>query len=254
MDMNTVLGSLLSSDSIRQISKASGASQKDVEAVLHNALPDLLRGAAHQANDSRTAAGFAGALAHHAKSDTRDLGSFLSQVDLIDGGKIIGHLLGANTNASTAQTAAAAGVDPAKVAKILAVAAPLLMSLLGQQSSQSSSNAGVGSLLGSLLGGSGGGDLLGALLGVSQPTTTAKKKKTSSAKKPGTAAAKKPASAAAKKTGTSAKKTGTTAKKPGTTAKKTGTTAKKPSSTAKKKPAAKKDETALLDALVGLLK
>ena len=244
MDLNTLIGTMLSSDSIKSISKASGASQKDVKAVLSSALPGLLNGAAQQANNSQTAAGFAGALAQHAKSDTRDLGSFLSGVDLADGGKIIAHLLGANTTAATQQTASASGVDAAKVAKILAVAAPLLMSLLGQQTSQSSGSA-VGTLMNSLLGGGNAGSLIGSLLGVTTPqataTTTGKKKKTA-------------ASSTAKKTGTAAKKTGSaTAKKTGTTAKKTSA-AKKTTTAAKKKPTAKSDEAALLDALVGLLK
>jgi len=243
MDLNTLMGAMLSSDSIKSISKASGASQKDVKAVLSSALPGLLNGAAQQANNSQTAAGFAGALAKHAKSDTRDLGSFLSGVDLADGGKIIAHLLGANTAAATQQTASASGVDAAKVAKILAVAAPLLMSLLGKQTGQTSGSA-VGTLMNSLLGGGNAGSLIGSLLGVSAPqttTTTGKKKKTA-------------AGSTAKKTGTAAKKTGTTtARKTGTAAKKTST-ARKPSTAAKKKPAAKSDEAALLDALVGLLK
>ena len=243
MDLNTLMGAMLSSDSIKSISQASGASQKDVKAVLSSALPGLLNGAAQQANNSQTAAGFAGALAQHAKSDTRDLGSFLSGVDLADGGKIIAHLLGANTTAATQQTANASGVDAAKGAKILAVAAPLLMSLLGKQAGQSSGSA-VGTLMNSLLGGGNAGSLIGSLLGVSTPqttTTTVKKKKTT-------------AGSTAKKTGTTAKKTGsTTAKKTGTAAKKTST-AKKPSTAAKKKPAPKSDEAALLDALVGLLK
>lgn len=243
MDLNTLMGAMLSSDSIKSISKASGASQKDVKAVLSSALPGLLNGAAQQANNSQTAAGFAGALAQHAKSDTRDLGSFLSGVDLADGGKIIAHLLGANTAAATQQTASASGVDAAKVAKILAVAAPLLMSLLGKQAGQTG-GGNLGALMNSLLGGGNAGSLIGSLLGVSAPqttTTTGKKKKTA-------------AGSTAKKTGTAAKKTGsTTARKTGTAAKKTST-ARKPSTAAKKKPAPKSDEAALLDALVGLLK
>ena len=163
-------------------------------------------------------------------------------MDLADGGKIIAHLLGANTAAATQQTASASGVDAAKVAKILAVAAPLLMSLLGKQAGQTG-GGNLGALMNSLLGGGNAGSLIGSLLGVSTPqttTTTVKKKKTT-------------AGSTAKKTGTTAKKTGTTAKKTSAAAKKTST-ARKPSTAAKKKPAPKSDEAARLDALVGLLK
>ncbi|MBR1780450.1 MAG: DUF937 domain-containing protein [Oscillospiraceae bacterium] len=192
MDMNSILSTMLSSDSIRTISQSTGASQKEVKTVLASALPSLLNGAADQANNSQTADGFAGALADHAQSDTRDLGSFLSNVDLTDGGKIISHLLGTNTSAATQQAADASGLDPAKVAKILAIAAPLLMNLLGQQSSQSANSGNsIGSLMSTLVGGSDMGSLLSGLLGGSTGSTTQttgtgkkkKKKKTSSSAK-----------------------------------------------------------------------
>ena len=180
MESNEFLSTLLGDDSVKSISKATGSNQQDVEKVLVAALPSLLGGALGQAQDEQTAEGFAGALADHAKVDTRDLGSFMSNVDMEDGGKILTHLLGSNATATAQDVATRSGMDLGSTIKILAVAAPLLMSLLGQHNQQAQPAASgvspVVSLLGGLLGAgqpqqqSGlGGGLLGSLLGVSQP-------------------------------------------------------------------------------------
>jgi hypothetical protein len=136
MDLNSLMGSLLSGDSIANLSQLSGASQKNVKDVLSSALPSILEGAVNQANDENTVEGFANALLTHAKDDTSDVASFMSKVDVEDGGKIIGHLLGNNKEAATQEAATRAGLSVGKTGIILALLAPMLMSLLGQQTQQ----------------------------------------------------------------------------------------------------------------------
>ena len=191
MDFNELMSTMLGGDSIKNISKVSGASQNEVMNVLASALPNLLSGAESQAKNEKTAESFVGALADHARDDTTDIASFLSNVDVNDGSKIVGHLLGSKANDTTEAAATRAGLNNAKTGMILALAAPLLMSLLGQQtssSSNSSSNnaAGIGSLMGSLLGSGSSNsnntmNLLSSLLGggstQTATTTTGKKKK-----------------------------------------------------------------------------
>ena len=196
MDINSLLSTMLSSGSVNGISQLTGSSNADVANVLASALPSLLGGAEMQATQSNS--GFEQALVSHAKEDTSNLGSFMSGVDMNDGAKILGHLLGANTAATTNAVAKKTGVSNKSTASILSAAAPLLMSLLGQQTQQSSNsglstasliaslltgslNSGNSSLLGSLLGGgqsysqpqqSAGNSLLSALLGGGQPQQT----------------------------------------------------------------------------------
>lgn len=187
MDQKTLMNTLMGDAAIENVSRMSGASTQQVQQVLSAALPSLLQGAQQQVGNS----GFAAALADHAKDDTADLGGFFSHVDMTDGGKIVGHLLGDQAADTAEEAAERAGLTTAQTAKIIALAAPLLMSLLGQQSSQSGGAAGLGSLLGGLLGGSSGsgnstaGALGGVLLNLlgsqSQTASTGKKKK----KKPG---------------------------------------------------------------------
>ena len=170
MDITSLLGTVVSQDTMSQIGRAANVPTKDVQSVLMSALPSLLGGALNQATSQSTASGFAGALNQHAASNTSNLGSFLSSVDLDDGAKIIGHLLGGNSNAVAQQAAAKSGLSLGQTLKILSIAAPLVMSLLGktaqsqqqaqtqsatlqplQQAAPSGGGLDISSLLGSLL-------------------------------------------------------------------------------------------------------
>ena len=196
MDLASMMKTMLSSDSIAQMSQKTGTSTDQVKSVLLSALPAMLNGVQGQASNRETVEGFAGALDSHAKDDTSDVAAFLSNVDIKDGEKIVGHLLGGDKAATTKAAAQKAGLSTAATGSILGAAAPLLMSLLGQQvtqavqaqpqsqsqnvlplgGAQQPSSSGAG-LLASLLGGapqqpsaqqSGLGGLLGSLLGGGQ--------------------------------------------------------------------------------------
>lgn len=165
MDLQKLAGTLLSADAISGLSERSGASKSDVKKVLTQALPSLLGGADNQAKGSDTAEGFAAALASHAKNSTSDLPSFLGNIDLEDGGKIIGHLLGADTDSTTKAVSEKTGVSGKTTSNILSAVAPLLMSLLGQQADEDDDkDSGIAGLMGSLLSNIDVGELLTGLL------------------------------------------------------------------------------------------
>ncbi len=136
MDIASLMNTILSGSSISNMSQLTGASNNEVESVLNSVLPSLVSGAEEQAANAETAAGFMNALQDHAKVDTSDLASFISNVDLADGGKILSHLLGANKESATQAAAEKAGLDIGKTGSILSAVAPLLMSLMGQQNAQ----------------------------------------------------------------------------------------------------------------------
>lgn len=166
MDLQKLAGTLLSSDSVKGLSKLSGVSSKNVKNILSEALPSLLNGADAQAKNSDTTESFAAALTQHAKSDTGNLAGFLKNVDLSDGAKIIGHLLGSDSDSTTAKVAKKAGVSTSKTNTVLSAAAPLLMSLLGKQAEEDDGkDSGVADLMGSLLSNVDIGDVLTGLLG-----------------------------------------------------------------------------------------
>lgn len=178
MDLNKLTSLLLSSDSIQGFSSLTDVADDDVNSVLTAALPALLNGAKDQAKDENTTESFVNALAEHAKDDTSDINGFLGKVDLADGAKIIGHLLGSKKEDVTESVAKKSGVSDDKTAMILSAAAPLLMSLLGQQADEDDNKKdGTAALIGALLENV---DLTALLTGASS-TETGKKKK--SAKK-----------------------------------------------------------------------
>ena len=168
MDITSLVNTLMSGDSLNGISQLTNTSSQETQNVLSAALPMLLNGAQAQSQDTSTADGFGNALFTHGKQDTSNLTSFLQGVDLEDGDKIIGHLLGANQTSAVNEIASQTGVSTKSTGTILAAVAPLLLSLLGQQlgCNNANSNAGlVGSLATSLLGGMNMNSLLGGLLG-----------------------------------------------------------------------------------------
>lgn len=173
MDISSLLGTVMSDDSVNGMSQTADVSSAETRSILSAALPLLLSGALSQSNNSNTAAGFANALTQHSASNTSNLGAFFGNVDTDDGAKIVDHLFGSNSDAIVAQIAGNSGVKKSDVKKVLASAAPLLMSLLGKevnQQQQTNSSAGVANIMGALLGGGGNNtaNLLTGLLGGGQ--------------------------------------------------------------------------------------
>ncbi len=186
MDLAKLAGTLLSSDSLNGLSNLTGASGNDITGVLSTALPMLLQGATAQAKDKDTAEGFSNALSQHAKDDTRDLGSFLSHVDLADGAKILTHLLGSDKDDTLKKVANETGVSQNKTTAILSAIAPLLLSLLGQQADEDEdTDSGIGGLVGTLLENVDVGDLLTGLISTNTSSGNGKKKPASSKKDAG---------------------------------------------------------------------
>ncbi len=175
---SSILSALVSSANIKNIGKEAGASTADVKKVLTSALPSLLQGANAQASGASTAAGFLQAISSHASDKA-------GTIDLSDGAKILSHLLGSGMTGTTNAVAKESGVDKAKVSSILAAAAPILLSVLGQQTnaSSSSSNA-VAALLGSVVSNNMGSILSGLLGGGTSPQSGSKP---GSSAKPGSA-------------------------------------------------------------------
>ena len=135
-NIESILGELLKSDAVKGISETSGLSLDNVESVLKNALPSLISGASKQTTNENTKESFFAALDNHGSKDLSNLTSFFKNVDLTDGSKIISHLLGNEKEDTSAKVAKQTGVDSKDVTKILAVAAPLLMSVMGKKAKE----------------------------------------------------------------------------------------------------------------------
>lgn len=242
MDLSKLAGTLLSSDSISGLSEATGASGSDVSKVLATALPVLLSGASDQAKDKKTSNGFASALSDHAKDDTSNLSAFLGNVDLEDGAKIIGHLLGSGKDDTVDEVAKDTGVSSNNTAAILSAAAPLLLSLLGQQTEKEDKKEAIGDLVGVLLENVDVGSLLTGLLTdkSSKDEKKSSTKKSSSSKSTTKKTSSKSGSTKKSSSKSGTKKSTSSTKKKASTAK---TSTKKSSGNSTKKTSTKKAST-----------
>lgn len=149
------VGTVYSGSGLSAIARRSKVKQDDVAKVLAVGLPTLVGGMNRNAAEAGGAEALARALTQHQAADISDPGAFLASSDLQDGKKIVNHVLGADQDEAMEEISRATGVSKSKVGTILALAAPLLLSLLGQQNSsasQAGSGGGLLSLLGGLLG------------------------------------------------------------------------------------------------------
>ena len=168
-DLNSI-GALLSGGGLDAISKRTKVDRENVAKVLSAGIPALVGGMRRNAGDKSGAASLTKALTEHGKDDVSNPAAFLKNADLKDGKKILGHVLGDDQKGLVNEISRATGVTKGKTGTILALAAPLLLSLLGSQNS-CSSGGGLLGMLGGLLGMGGqssGGGLLGGLLGGGQ--------------------------------------------------------------------------------------
>ena len=159
------IGELLSGDGVGAISKRSRVKSADVAKVLSEGIPSMISGMMNNASTDAGAKSLSAALSDHSKDSTDDIAAFLKGADLKDGKKILSHVFGEDQAATVAGISKASGVSKGKATNILAMVAPLLLSLLGTQQQTQQSGFSLGGLLGGLLGGGqqSGGSALGGL-------------------------------------------------------------------------------------------
>ena len=167
-DLNSI-GALLSGGGVSAISKRTKIKKDDVAKVLSAGIPSLVGGMRRNAAVGDGAASLSKALTDHSTADISNPAAFLKTSDLKDGKKILGHVLGSDQNKLAEEISRSTGVTKGKTLTILALVAPLLLSLLGNQNNSAGQSSGGGLLgmLGGLLGGgqSSSGGLMSGLLG-----------------------------------------------------------------------------------------
>lgn len=168
MDLNSIIGALTAGSAVNDMSKQFNMNNGQVNSIITAALPTLIGAMQKNAATEKGASSLAGAMASH----LGDTSINLSNTGLTDGGKILNHILGGNSNSVFSALAKQTGTNSNQVSGILSAIAPMLLGLLGNgQKKTNTSVGGLGGLLGTLLGGgsatsqpsSGGG--LGSLLG-----------------------------------------------------------------------------------------
>ena len=198
--LNVLLKVLLADAAIKALSGKTGLSSSSLKKLLPLAIPLLLRYMTNNASSQSGALSLLGALTQH--SNFRSAEEMLAEADEEDGGKIVQHILGDDTNRAVEMLAEETNLSSGEVNRGLNGLVPVLLTVLasamlsannqsnsaqqggaldlsnllnvfGGSSVQQPVQQSSGGLLGSLLGGNSApaqnGSLLSALLGGSQP-------------------------------------------------------------------------------------
>ena len=165
MDLANILGSLAGNDTVNEISKKFNIDSGKVSSVITSALPTLIGAMQKNASTESGAAALAKALGDHA-GNAGSMISNLKNVDLNDGSKILGKILGGNASSIFDKIGKQTGTTSGQVNNILSSIAPAMMNMLGKLKGNNTGNDALGALLGSVLGGgSNSGSGLGGILG-----------------------------------------------------------------------------------------
>ncbi len=177
--IETLTKQLLNKELQKTLGKSVDAKPTDVAKLTELALPTLLAGLGNNSSTEKGASSLLEALTEHESTDVTDLTKALKGVDTADGAKIIGHILGGNTENVQASLAKESGLNINQVSGLLNQLAPLLMGALGQE--KKSGALDIGNLSKMLLGMVGGSsknnvlDLVLGMMGGAAATTTSKK-------------------------------------------------------------------------------
>ena len=168
---NEVMGQLDSSQ-IEAIAAQLGVDPAQAQGAIQQAMPLLLGGLARNASTPDGAGALHSALGDHAGNDIGSLlGGMLggggSQAGLNGGMAILGHIFGARQDQASQGLGQASGLGSANAGQLLAILAPIVMSVLGNMSQrQGMSASGLGGVLGQehqRIAQGGAGGLLGAV-------------------------------------------------------------------------------------------
>ena len=189
--LSILMKSLLSDSAVSVLAKKTGLSSKKLKKLLPLAIPLLLKAMTNNASSQTGVQSLLGALTQH--TSTKALPEQIQEADTVDGGKILGHIFGGNTENTLGSLAQQSHLSQQEVGSALSSIAPALMSGLSAATasnakpgfdlsdgldmgdlmaifgggSQSGGSQSVGGLLGGLLGGGkpSAGGLLGSLFG-----------------------------------------------------------------------------------------
>ena len=188
--LSLLLKSLLTDSSISALAKKTGLNASSLKKLIPLAIPLLLKFLTKNASNESGALSLLGALSQH--TNQKALSDQIDEADTEDGGKIINHIFGSESEDGMSQrdvSSALAGIAPALMSGLSAAtnsvsSAPKvdlsdgldLSDLMGmfvgtQQAQQAQNQPSGGGLLSGLLGGNnaGLGGLFGSLFGSSAP-------------------------------------------------------------------------------------
>ena len=144
--MSSMLDSVLDrigDNDIADLSRAVGADKDATRNALGAALPTILAALARNSSKPEGAAALESALARDHDGGLLDnLSDFIGKGDSGPGESILKHVLGDRRAAVETGVGKSSGIDPAQAARLMAMAAPIVMAVLGKQRRQKQLDAG----------------------------------------------------------------------------------------------------------------
>lgn len=187
LDLLSLLGGMTANkETVSALSGKASVSEDQMTQALLQALPSMLGKMQTNAKTKSGADSLLKALDQHDLSE-EDIVKLIKTVDMDDGVKILNHIYGdeKQTAAVQKEVAQKTGIEPAKIAKIMAIVAPILLTTLAKTNKKAnktetvSNSDGLADLLGGVMslagGGSNKGGLdLGSLIGAVTGTSSKK--------------------------------------------------------------------------------
>lgn len=135
--------SLFNQASIEQISNSVGLQPAQTQNILGQAVPLILKGLL---NNSQKQSGladlFSALVKDHDGGILGQMGDLIKNPGVAKGESMLGHILGKKRSTVESQIGKSNNIDMAKIAKIFAIAAPIVMGVLGRQRKQNDWNMG----------------------------------------------------------------------------------------------------------------
>ena len=145
MNIEGLLGQVMSGGNLGAISQTIGADESTTSTAIQAALPMLIGAMARNASSEGGASALAGALDRdHDGSVLDDIAGFVmgGGAQQSNGAGILGHIFGGNQPAVEQGISQASGVNMSTIAKLLPLLAPIVMGYLGRQKQQQGMDAG----------------------------------------------------------------------------------------------------------------
>ena len=138
--LGILLKAMLSEGALKALAKKTGLNSKQLKKILPLALPLLLKMLTKNASEKDGALSLLGAPTPHTSKKT--MAQQIEEADQDDGAKIIGHILGKDSQSSLLSLSSQSGLSQKEVSSVLSGIAPALLSGLSAATSSAGSSAG----------------------------------------------------------------------------------------------------------------
>ena len=138
--LGILLKALMTEGALKALAKKTGLNSKQLKKILPLALPLLLKMLTKNASEKDGALSLLGALTQHTSKKT--MAQQIEEADQDDGAKIIGHILGKDSQSSLLSLSSQSGLSQQQVSSVLSGIAPALLSGLSAATASAGSSAG----------------------------------------------------------------------------------------------------------------